>query len=68
MAKLYEPTEEELLAEWKRVEEYWASQNQHGRGMLDYPWTRARFNLEVFKTMLSQRGWRVPDMMGGPLR
>ena len=68
MAKLHEPTEEELQAAWKRVEEYWASQNKHGRGMLDYPWTRARFNLEIFKTMLSQRGWKVPHMMGGPLR
>ena len=63
----HDATIDELLKEWDRVIEYWDKINKDN-GMLDYPWTRARFNLEVFKTMLNQRGWNVPVMLGGPLR
>lgn len=64
----HEATLTELRAEWERVEEFWnkmnAIQGDDG-GMMDYPWVRARFNLSVFNTMLSQRGWKVPIMLGG---
>ncbi len=65
MPRKHEATEEELQAEWKRVQKYWDSLNKSPGGMMDYPWTRARFSLEVFKTMLRQRGWRVPSKLGG---
>ena len=61
-----EATIEELRAEWKRIEDYWDRLNADGE-MIDYPWTRSRFMLGVFKTMVNQRGWRVPTMLGGPL-
>ena len=62
--KKHEATLEELLAEWQRVQDFWDTLNKGGE-MMDYPWTRARFTLSVFNTMLSQRGWKVPGMLGG---
>ncbi len=66
MTKPREATEQELQEAWSKVEEFWEANAKHS-DMLDYPWTRARFYLNVFKTTLSQRGMKVPNMMGGPL-
>lgn len=76
MSKKHEATLEELEAAWERVQDFWNKMNAikgvvegaadvEGLGMMDYPWVRARFKLNVFNTMLSQRGWKVPTMLGG---
>ena len=57
----HKATLEELMAEWKRVEDYWEAMD----GKVEYPWTRSRFMLSIFKSMLSQRGWQIPSELGG---
>lgn len=59
-------TQEELEMIWQSVEDYWDKNTKLG-DIMDYPWTRARFHLGVFKTTLSQKGWKVPSELGGPL-